>query len=790
MTKEGKIVLGVDGETPLVEEGEVSIFDDLEESCCCTTDPEDPDPEDPQPYCPLRLWGAITPPAGSLYPYSIDPALPLPACAHVTFGAGTPFAGTYALKAGTGINAGSWSGRRTAIASANYTFKGSDYNAGSPINPDIREANYPIWSGGEYEFRLSVSVGVDGELKLKLRFNLATPYNTSGEYEKDGSPSFGEVVNYYTTNIFDQPSLDWQLTPTPVYLYPPENQAFKYSNDEWLATVTLSDGGEELRNGGGATGCACEWTHNRYIDHPTLINSDSNVGSSWQMVLGDSQYFEPPTPYPFLGALLGKLDADSFDGHNGNQVETGSKMFSCVVFDERPDALGPSSNTEGYEEVIYKRVPFHFGNDFNWAFELAHAAQNRTTTTPQGFKYQGWGAEVGLRVALGDVDLSLFIGHLAETYNYFSDPAIEAGLITYGFSAVYPQLNTETPPDTDGNYLNPWGLVMPDETVGTIKMLYYGLNTQEIFGEGGRTTGATGVRGLIYRTQLIANGQVLKDEYQDIGLTPWRTGEFTCSAQGGSGAWAMEEARPKFFTDFGGFDDTFPVSYGGTIANSSNYYEAPENCGRVAPEILLTSQGTIDAVTGEHEIIWHVGEDISTTGIHKAFDRKGAMTPEMYLTGFAGFLPLGVTMDETGLMTGTPTEMMTGQVKGTFTDYYGFDRCSWILNIVVKVRDPAFQYDPNGFVSGGTNTEGVDWYMRDGDSGTIEADAHWGTTPYVMSYTGDALDGASFDVGTGDWVLSGAHTQIGDSSGTVNMKLLDDTNKTNFVTKTWYRKGT
>ncbi len=119
----------------------------------------------------------------------------MPAGAHVSVGAGTPVAGTYVRKAVTGVNAGSWSGRRTAIASANYTFKGADYNAVSPVNPDIREANYPIWSGGEYEFKLSVSVGVDGELKLKLRFNLATPYNTSGEYEKDGRPSFCAVLN-------------------------------------------------------------------------------------------------------------------------------------------------------------------------------------------------------------------------------------------------------------------------------------------------------------------------------------------------------------------------------------------------------------------------------------------------------------------------------------------------------------------------------------------------------------------------------------------------------------------
>ena len=98
--------------------------------------------------------------------------------------------------------------------------------------------------------------------------------------------------------------------------------------------------------------------------------------------------------------------------------------------------------------------------------------------------------------------------------------------------------------------------------------------------------------------------------------------------------------------------------------------------------------------------------------------------------------------------------------------------------------------EPTGFVSGGTNDQGVDWYMRDGDSGTIESGAHWGTLPYVFSYTGVPPDGASLNTSTGDWVLSPAYIQIGNTSGTVNMKLLDATNKTAFATRTWFRLGT
>jgi hypothetical protein len=97
--------------------------------------------------------------------------------------------------------------------------------------------------------------------------------------------------------------------------------------------------------------------------------------------------------------------------------------------------------------------------------------------------------------------------------------------------------------------------------------------------------------------------------------------------------------------------------------------------------------------------------------------------------------------------------------------------------------------EPRDFVSGGTNDQGVNWYMRDGDSGTIFSYASWGTLPYVFSYTGVPPDGASLDTATGDWVLSPSHIQVGNTSGTVNMKLLDATNKTAFESRTWFRLG-
>ena len=140
-------------------------------------------------------------------------------------------------------------------------------------------------------------------------------------------------------------------------------------------------------------------------------------------------------------------------------------------------------------------------------------------------------------------------------------------------------------------------------------------------------------------------------------------------------------------------------------------------------------------------------------------------------------MPPGMSMSATGLMTGTPTSEGTWTVELNFIDAEGFLRCAVPLDIIVKVRNPAFYY-PESFVSGGTNTSGADWFMRDGDSGTIESNLSFGTTPYAISYTGDALDGASFDAATGNWVLSPAHTQVGDTSGTVTMSVVDDTNKT------------
>jgi len=152
-------------------------------------------------------------------------------------------------------------------------------------------------------------------------------------------------------------------------------------------------------------------------------------------------------------------------------------------------------------------------------------------------------------------------------------------------------------------------------------------------------------------------------------------------------------------------------------------------------------------------------------------------------------LPPGLKWDVSGKIYGTPTTAGEYDIFGSVLSLDCAQWTTWCLRITVKVRNPEFQYDPEGFVSGGTNDQGVDWYLRDGDGGTIEANARWGTTPYTMSYTGVADAGSSFNTGTGDWVLSPAFTQLGNTSGTVYIKLVDDTNKTDFATKTWFRLG-
>jgi hypothetical protein len=263
--------------------------------------------------------------------------------------------------------------------------------------------------------------------------------------------------------------------------------------------------------------------------------------------------------------------------------------------------------------------------------------------------------------------------------------------------------------------------------------------------------------------------------------------------------WSANLLQPQIYSQFTeGFDTDCVNSYSGSLTHTKTAFAAPEHCNRVVPEIFLTTGGDKDGFGG-HEITFHVDEDIKNfappaTFVHQAYDSKLAMKQPIFI--FRGYgdassyfeMPPGLSMSATGRMTGTPTTTGTWRLEINFIDAEGFLRCAVPLTIIVKVRNPEFFY-PDDFDPSGNNDQAVNWYMEEGDSGTIESSLSFGTTPYNITKSGDDIDGASFDSATGDWTLNPAYTQVADTSGTITMSVVDDTNKTDSVTFTWFRQG-
>lgn len=798
MAKDGKGVAKNLG--PAVgDDGQYIVFDTEGESCCCVNDP--PDPE--SPHCPLAKWGNITPPSDALYPYQIDPTSNIPECATITLPVGNPFAGTYLLKANNGFSvlgqstfdAGrSWGERRTTIANGTYTMK-TDNNFDSNLG-EIQN-DFPVWPSFEYELQFSISINSEGLLTAGIRINNLTDYRGQNPIE----------VAYELSNIFNQPDTDWELEAKPALNF---DGTVRDSRDEWNIVASLTTNGEQYRRGNDKHGCGCEWDHRRYIDHPQLINGstgESTVGTSWYIFSLRSYnnqltFLDPPILQAPVGqAVPFPLEATSFGTFYGHSLDPGSKDFSIIDMEIPKDKqwqVAPPSVQ--FTDIIRKRIPYHFASNFSWDFELDTTAFNRfTANSPLAGLPGSANSDYQILLLFGNNNtFPLAFSEVIE--QYLETGPNTAGLVKYYVAPKYAaQLHTATPPTTGPGYLNPWDKVLPNLTTGNISLTFYGLQTTNNPSLPGETPIVNNnpinlLIGLIYRIQITVNGVVIEDYYTIFNIVDddnaWSQGEFSIQVYTPVVKWVTNWYDPEIFDQYSpGFDNDVKGGYAGSIANTAQAYEAPENCGRVVPKLLLTSQGTIDDEAGTHDIVWHVNEDIGANGTHQAFDANGSMTPDIYLYSFIGGLPPGVSISPQGEMTGTPTAEGVYNVQGFFIDFYGFTRCSWKLRIEVKVKNPAFFY-PESFVSGGTNDTQADWYMRDGDSGTISGNIRWGTEPYLASYTGDALDGASFDTGNGDWVLSPLYTQLTDSSGTVTMKLIDDTNKVDFVTYDWYRSGT
>lgn len=769
MAKAGKGLLRAEGTQVLSDEGKLVGFNSLGESCCC-----DIQPPDPENACPIQYWGqmGLPPDETSLYP--IDLSLEkLPRCITWTLEGGA-FAGSYEL---VNRGGGSYDGRYAITASEDTQFNG--WESGFAKVAGFERVVSALYAGCQYNVHFRISL------------QLATSSTTkTSEFNLQGVGWNGE----YDTNLVAAQSISIELAPSRVHtnlegwnpaimfdgvpfydqngmikdIYPVDGGGsfvgglYIEASDvsAWTSKLDLTSGGEGV-SAFTHDNHECECFHERYInswEQRIYYGVNTAIDSTWRSNFGTSQGF-------YTNNAVEVVEGTGFGDVPSLSILSGTGQHSR----SRNGAIEPLS--------VSRKVPWHDGQGIIWECSFDTSSFVRKGQKVAGGSQQGgfFPCIYEMRELLPVLDTNVVIRrHLeCQADQFGSNPNDDVEMISYwtidGFGVAH------TAPVPSGyNGLIPDDTCLPNTTTIRYERLWV---SPESSGAYGRPT---------YRVKLYVNNLLLIDMYDEGGLE-WPTGDYDAaklfidntSVYNGTACWEQ-------FTE--GFDDKIGAGlFSTTLTPTTNtQHHAPPYCPSIPPALLVTPQGEIDLISHDHSITFHINEDIGT---HQFADLNGTLTPPLYRRFLFGDLPVGLTLNGYGVMSGTPTALGSSSIYCTVIDYYGMTCNTWTLNITVKVRDPAFQYDPNGFVSGGTNTEGVDWYMRDGDSGTIEADAHWGTTPYVMSYTGDALDGASFNTSTGDWVLNPAHTQVGNTSGTVTMKLLDDTNKTDFVTKTWFRLG-
>lgn len=778
MAKAGKGVIKNSGQPTLSDDGQLVMFDVNGESCCCDFQP----PADV--HCKELRWNLVAP-EGAKYPTIVNS--PMPTCLPVTLNGG-PFAGTYEISYISPVG-GTYGERRTVIAQTDTTVPA--------INPStgLVWAWYPIWAGHEYEIDFSFTVNEDGEFPqsgcyIKVRSLWPVALIPDTFYLDPPDPISNLTLNYTGENYFDQRSSARTLVPTGVLA--------EYFTD-WDVSLNFIYRPRTVR-AFPANGCSCEWNHPRYINHPQQINGSASDGLTRDI------RFEADQGFGSIARAYQPLEATGFDYWDGWSMETAGGTYSAI-----------NNNDGTYNDVeLQKRAPWMVGDSFKWDFTLNTQAFVRPTTNDPFIGFGGGvGGGTGETVVYSIVSDFLsgvppFFGGISILRRFVAqpdtfDPTNTGELVSYyiipPFSA---QTHTQTAP-TSNSVLIPWEKVLPNTTTGSIEAQF----SRPIFERGFAYPNVEFCTGFEFLVTVTINGTVIYSDYvikdfQDIRDFLWPRGYSNHYLTVSARPWRVDAAYPSLFDQFaGGFDDACKNWYSGSFTIQKSNYEAPEHCNREAPEIFLTSAGTKDLEAGTHEITFHVGEDIGTiappaTVIHQANERNTtAMEMPMYIVdtdstrvnSSSPEFPAGLSVSATGLMTGTPLTEGEWLVQHKFRDAFGFERCSWALKIIVKVRNPEFFY-PDDYTSGGTNDQGVNWYMRDGDSGTIESNLSFGTEPYTIVETGDSPDGASFNSSTGDYTLNPAYVQIGDSSGTVTIGVTDATNKTDSVSYTWFRKGT
>lgn len=758
---EGKVQLN-GGFGVVYDDGKLIIHNTDNTSCCCGTDP----PEPPDGVCLPKHWkdyGLGYPPPDALFQEDISENK-VPRCITVTIQGGA-FDGQYGLY----WNGDIFKGRYAIIAQEDQQFNGWLYENGE-FFPDILVPVAGLYSGHQYEVQISIGFDAAGDWSC----NLAISQFSNGGLT-DRVSGFTGIVAYDGINFFDQLGSIKSLAP---YLDSTVGGAFNSAlpsdlNGGWLMFADFTNSGSEVSDGS-------HDNHNCECFHPRYINSADQRVSAGQNNALDFTWHNVRRVTDGFGVVFSELnrplEATGFQDIPSLSILSGDGASAYLEGD----------NSRYAEELIARRYyPMVRGQGYVWecTFNTAVFLRNGTAAIPN-FGMTGYfpcSYDMSSNLPFVDGEWLKLTRHFQVNRNTFgSNPTTDMEALSY-WTCNFPSAHTETVPTAD-SILSPYDTCLPSTT--TIKYVWEWMDYKCVD------------QGVVcrpeFRYQIIINGALVRSGVEcSVGFETWwqllGRGLIELTIDN-SPVWRQNPDIWDQFTE--GFDDDVK----GGMSSTSFYptsiapYWAPEYCPSVPPKILMTPQGEIDDVGHNHEITFHLGEDI---GQHKAYDANGYMQGNLLIKGAPSNdgIPPGLSLSDDGVLSGTPTTEGVWSLYRRIQDEVGNVCFSWTLTITVKVRNPEFQYDPQGFTSGGTNDQGVDWYMRDGDSGTIEANAHWGTTPYVMSYTGDALDGASFNTSTGDWTLNPAHTQVGNTSGTVTMKLLDDTNKTDYVTKTWFRLG-
>ena len=759
---EGKIQLN-GGFGALYDDGKTIIHDTNNTSCCCGTDP-------PWEACKEVYWkdyGLGVPPAGALFPEDISENK-IPRCIQVTIQGGA-FDGEYQLY----WYGNAFFGRFAIIAQENQQFNSFALNIGGSVNFDKKVAAAALYVGHQYEVVLRAYLDSEGAVKGSLSIE-----SLGNEGAEDRLMPFNSVV-YYTNPLgfFDQAG-------SIKLLYPTESIGGSTAilpddlGEGWLMSANFMNFGSGVRRGWHDEH-KCECFHNRFInssDQRVTAGQNNALDSTWH---GFRRLLQGTGETGIYSRQNMPLEATGFQDIPSISILSGSGAAASLRGDNELNA----------EPLIARRYfPMVRGQGWVWecTFNTAVFLRNGTAALPNSGDVGGFTGSYVMNVPLPFafdryLKLTRFLQVRRNTFG--SNPTTDMEALSY-WTCNFAAAHTETVPTAD-SILAPNDICLPSTT--TLKFVWDWLDYKCVdVGFVGRPE----YRYSVYvNGSLVASGIYCSDAYELFWKPEGRgRGQIDLTVNNSS-VWVN---RPTSI--WSQFPEGFDNDVKGGLISTSFYptnlapYYAPEYCPSVPPKILMTAQGTVNDVNHSHSITFHLGEDIGT---HKMYDANGYMQGRLLIKGFpdSSGVPPGLSLSDDGVLSGTPTTRGSWSLYRLVLDEVGQECFSWTLSIVVKVRNPEFQYDPQGFTSGGTNDQGVDWYMRDGDSGTIEADAHWGTTPYVMSYTGDALDGASFNTSTGDWVLNPAHTQVGNTSGTVTMKLLDDTNKTNYVTKTWFRLG-